>query len=233
MNKLIESKLFRELELEWYRYIEAMAHRFSMEPGDEDDLYNEGLIILYETSCDKQFNLDDDNSYEDFSKVFRTKLGWHFTNYVSSCKAQCRDVKLKAKLEYSTDGDGITQESESIELHSGVVDQIVNNYYHEYPENDIVDKFRNKFKLDDDDKLLLDELMEPSLELTKLWNYFIKKYEYDRIPSEIPWYVYAAYLTQKTKKVWTIKRIQYIVNWLREAYVQFTGRKDLVKYINY
>jgi len=213
MSNFVEEQKFRRLESQWSRYIDVMAARFSMEPNDQWDLYNEGLLILHQTS--QEF----DTQSVDFSKMFRTKLAHHFTSYVYYNKAMKRNVNLKTSLSVSEDYDNSNDS-----INPEVVRSWREKFNHTYEGEDYVRKFLSL--LSDDDRRLLIEMMDPSSNLLKLWDDCIKEYEYERVPENIPWYVYAKFFG------WTIRKVRYSINRMRQLFIAFSGNIKLKQFIS-
>jgi hypothetical protein len=170
--------------------------------GDEDDLYNDGLVVLYETS--QQFDPESD----DFRKMFKTKLIHFYVDYVRYNKSGCRNVKVTTYLEFPpTD----FKPSAGEYLNKGVVDKWVESYTHNFEGVDYIRTFFSR--LSKEELKLLMELLEPSKRTVKIFD----SYEYERVPSSIPLYVVAESLG------WTSKKARYCLNKIRHKYIAYSG----------
>lgn len=200
-----EAKEFATLTTQWSRYIRVMSERFSMESGDKGELYNDGLVLLYETA--KQF----DPSTRDFHKMFKTKLGHAFTDYVRSQKAQKRSVKKKSPLFYPAEDAS----SPNGGMHVDVLSQLVAGHKDNYEATDFVRNFISL--LSPPEIEVLQELLDPS---EQTWLLFESR-QYRRIPKNIPLVVIASSLGV------TEKRVKILLRTIRLKYVKFSGKSEL------
>jgi len=183
-----------------------------MEPGDEDELYQDGVLILYETA--KKF----DPQTLDFHKMFKTELAHRFIDYVRLQKAQCRNVHKKTALFHSDPSQDSLSSNEGID--TGVLKFWCENFRHDLESRDAVKKFLEI--LTDEDRLLLAELLEPSDQTV----YIFSNRVYQRVPKSIPLKVIGRSLG------WTEKKVKYRLRQIRRSYVIFFGRYDLTPLIS-
>lgn len=202
MNLNAETK-FKDLETQWSRYIQVMANRHSMESNDEGELYNDGLLILFEVSLEYPIES------VSFRKMFKTKLAHMYVDYVRFNKAQCRDVKVTVPLITTHVGHDRPAENQV------VLRRWVEEYFDEFESEDQVVNFFTS--LNDEETNLLGELVEPSDTSQDRFD----SIEYARKPSSIPLYVTAETLG------WSVKKAKYCLNKIQRKYVDFTGNEKL------
>lgn len=189
----INAKQFKTLETKWARYIHVMSNRFSMEPGDRGELYNDGLVVLYETA--QEFSPET----TDFHKMFKTKLGHNFSDYVRSCKAKKRSVYSKTALEFPRK-DGLRMTDVNGGLHNAVIDQWVSAFLDLYEQRDYVENFISN--LSDEEQSILKELIDPSEQTLILF----ESRTYSRVPKSVPLAVIAKSLGIPEKRVKVTRR---------------------------
>jgi DNA-directed RNA polymerase specialized sigma24 family protein len=205
---------FKKLERQWSRWILRMVNRFSVDNGDAPDLYNDGLLILWQTA--QEF----DPSTPDFHKMLKTRIGHLFTDHVRHHLARKRSVKVTGRLFHSSEGKGLDFVGDPNNgLDSSVADVWSRMFSDDVETSDYVGKFFAS--LTDRERTLLGQLLEPADALVDLF----QGTAYRRRPAEIPLKLIAQYLE------WTMREAKLTANAIRRKYSEFSGDDSLLALI--